>query len=1293
MKRTGITRLLQSGALLGGLAFVTSATAQPTISNVSPDGSRQFQYSPTLTFLASSTAGVTNVTVALSAKTLTGVASAANLTPTHGLTITGPNTAETVSANLKSNRLYSATITIKDASGATATTTATFDTINPSYTFEAEDYDYSNTNTVPWMVGLFIDNPQTNAYRGLGATDGTDCHSGTGSSSYRPNPSSPVGGGLGGLATEGCGDKTRAAYMGTGKTDYDVGYNNGGNWANYTRHYPAGNWIIYMRGANPNGANSDSAEMSGPVSGRFGVPNTGGWQTYTFIPLTDSSGNVLTNTFDGSQQTIRLSTTAGNYNVNYYLFLPPYTDISAGGDISIANVYPDGAFQYENTNTFAFTVTSSTAVSPADIIVTVGATNVAGTGTIQTLTGTSGLTVTGNPNNWTVTMPLTSNTVYTVGIQVTDANDDGALKSLTFDTVAPAYTFEAEDWNYGGGLFFDNPQTNAYQNIDATTPSVAEIDYHRAGGGGGNSYGHTGLATENANDVPRVDHEGFSDYDIGNAFGGNWANYTRTFPNGIFNIYVRVSNGNGNTTANAGSISLVTNATVDTSSGQSAILLGTFDAPPTGNWQKYTWAPIKNNIGNLVRFTGGGVRTLRYTVDNGGHNPNFFMLLPADLSQTPPPYVSQFQPDGIALFQFTNQFAFVANSYVGLATSNVVVTMDGAPVTNLSFSGSSLAWNVTGPVKTNGLHTVVIRLTDAAGTSTTTNKFDTFDPNNYTWEAEDYNYGSGLFLDSSYGIDAYNGRTGTLNIDYYTSNNHDTGYRGVGLGVEGCGDIQRPAWVAGSYPDYDIGDNNRNFWGNYSRTFPAGMYYVYARLANGGGTGTGQSDAANLALVTSDPTQPNQTTSKLGIFALPYTGGWQTYAWSALSDGSGNLVPVVLDGTVKTFRMTIDGGYCNQNFFMLVPVNPAEGKASVSNIKPDNTALFQFTNELTFTVTSPAGVNTNNILVYIDGVLVATSKLSFSGVANQWNVACPLGTNVTHTVVINVTDANGSVSSTNTMSTFSSANYQWEAEDYDYGGGHFFDNPQTNAYAGLGSVAYVDNHQQDLNANPFLYRLSSVANPAPSTQTGDVGGELPRAQFTSGGGSGTDYCIGYFGGGSWVNYTRHYPAGTYYVVGRFAEGANLTQPTLALVTSGVGTTNQALQPLGAFTVLPVGWSSWEWATLADSNGKPVKVTLDGSATTLRYSGSVLPGQAELNTGFFMLAPTVPDLILKATVSGGNIIISFPTLTGVSYQVQRKTGVTDPTWSSVGSPIPGNGAVQYYTNSASGTSGFFRVQGH
>jgi hypothetical protein len=80
--------------------------------------------------------------------------------------------------------------------------------------------------------------------------------------------------------------------------------------------------------------------------------------------------------------------------------------------------------------------------------------------------------------------------------------------------------------------------------------------------------------------------------------------------------------------------------------------------------------------------------------------------------------------------------------------------------------------------------------------------------------------------------------------------------------------------------------------------------------------------------------------------------------------------------------------------------------------------------------------------------------------------------------------------------TFKPGYYTWEAEDYDYGGSQFYDNPQVDSYAGLGSTPDVDNHQSDANANPFQYRLNS---PAPSTTTaGDSG-----RPFT-----GTDYNIG-----------------------------------------------------------------------------------------------------------------------------------------------------------------------------------------
>jgi len=232
----------------------------------------------------------------------------------------------------------------------------------------------------------------------------------------------------------------------------------------------------------------------------------------------------------------------------------------------------------------------------------------------------------------------------------------------------------------------------------------------------------------------------------------------------------------------------------------------------------------------------------------------------------------------------------------------------------------------------------------------------------------------------------------------------------------------------------------------------------------------------------------------------------------------------------------------------------------------------------------------------------------------------------------------GTTSITNKFGTFDANNYQWEAEDYNHDNGQFTDNPQVDAYNQLGSTPDVDNHQADTGGNTFQYRLNS---PSPTTGTGDVGSELPRPNFTSGGGSGIDYSIGNFGFGSWANYTRTYPAGTYYVMGRFAEGNNPTEDTLSKVTGDVTTTNQTATTLGTFPIAKTGWTSWAWSPLIDGSGNQVKITLDGSATTLRLGGTPTIGHDEANVGFFMLVPTTPSPTLTATVSGGTFTFRSP----------------------------------------------------
>jgi len=459
------------------------------------------------------------------------------------------------------------------------------------------------------------------------------------------------------------------------------------------------------------------------------------------------------------------------------------------------------------------------------------------------------------------------------------------------------------------------------------------------------------------------------------------------------------------------------------------------------------------------------------------------------------------------------------------------------------------------------------------------------------------------------------------------------------------------------------------------------------------GDGGSVADAGNVAFVTGGFGTTVQTTSLVGRYGVSSTGNWQKYAWSPVRDNGGNLARLPLNGTTNTIRVTIDGGGHNQNFFMLLPadlsVNPPP---IVTSFYPDNTALFQFTNFMTFTVSSSVGIATNNVQVNLDGANVS-SGLTFSGSSSTLTVSCPVKTNAFHTAIITMTDSAGTGRYTNTFVTYAFADYQWEAEDYDYGNGQYFDN-MTNAYQSLSPVVGVDCLESDANGanGSFVYRPSPAGALAIPAGNGDIGGELPRAQFTSGGGSGIDYNIGYFGPNSWANYTRHYPVGTYNVAARVAEGNNPTEDILYLVTSGVGTSNQTRSALGTFFIPVSGWSSWRWTQLVDSSGAPARVTLDGTAATLQLGGSLL-GHDEANVNFLMLVPTTPAPRLTASRSSGNVVITFVAQTGFSYQVQYKTNLTDATWNPLGSAIPGNNAVHTVSDPIAGASRFYRVQIH
>jgi autotransporter-associated beta strand protein len=360
----------------------------------------------------------------------------------------------------------------------------------------------------------------------------------------------------------------------------------------------------------------------------------------------------------------------------------------------------------------------------------------------------------------------------------------------------------------------------------------------------------------------------------------------------------------------------------------------------------------------------------------------------------------------------------------------------------------------------------------------------------------------------------------------------------------------------------------------------------------------------------------------------------------------------------------------------------------IYGLYPNGSSLYQATSQLSFTVLTPAGVAASNIMVTVDGTL--QTNLAFSGPATSLGVVFPgLTLNQPHVVLIVATDQSGRVAaSLASFDTFNAASYTFEAEDFDYNGGQFFDNPQAGAYAGLGAIVGIDCYRTNPGQGNQAYR----PNP-PGLETENCT-DQPRLAFSPGL---SDYDVGFNNGGNWGNYTRTFPAGTYYVYLRAADGIGPAgdSASLSVVTSGQGTTNQVTAKLGTFSVPATGdWQAYAWVPLRDGSGNLIKLTNNGSVKTLR----VTTDNGNYNANFYILIPSYtppasPPLTVVANENGFRL--SFLTQPGYQYQVEYKTNLTDAAWTPLGVPLAGNGSVQAAGDAAASAAGagsrFYRLQ--
>ena len=695
----------------------------------------------------------------------------------------------------------------------------------------------------------------------------------------------------------------------------------------------------------------------------------------------------------------------------------------------------------------------------------------------------------------------------------------------------------------------------------------------------------------------------------------------------------------------------------------------------------------------------------------------------------------------ISSFQVTATTTTLGGSATTTTTYNI-----GSPGLTATGLGTPSA-TVSLVLATNTIYqSVVVTATDAddLAVSSSPASFDTLTPV-LVIEASDFNYSSGLFIDTpaNGGFALYQGKVGTQGIDenkiartggtqsYYRSSDATV----VQAADSTSGTEQKFVTAAANGDKTDIevaiGNDSVGDWANYSRTYgssgsaPSGTYNVWCYLAT-----SGSGPQVGFYQVLSDPTLGNQTTNVIGNFgdASFSDSSYFNYVYTPLEDQFGNRITLTISNGVQTFQsQIINADTPNVAFYMLTPVVPVLNPVYLY-VNP--TTTYAPTNAFEFVVgpAQGAAIATNGIGVTLNGVAI-TSGLTFTPFGTGgWTVTLPIPSNEVFSVVLNTTNIDGVTASyTNSFDTFNQNNLMIEAGDFDFNGGQFIDNPLetadstalANSYYGYpgnnqaNTAEYgIDYDTTNVSGETYLYRFdgntpASVSVTATAAGT-EVTSDVLRDKLINEGASAVppfedvpgepvpttnvDYDLGWWSPGTWLNYTRTFPANTYRIWGRLASSAVYTNCTMSLVTAGQGTASQTTQLLGTFADPNAnGFQSWHWIPLTDTNGEPVAVSLSG-VETLKLTAPSGSAGGSLNGHFYMFAPYVaPSAFrLNASVSGTAVSLQFPTQIGYSYTVYYSTSLDPANWQILTNGVTGDGAIHTANDTtAGGAQRFYR----
>ena len=324
----------------------------------------------------------------------------------------------------------------------------------------------------------------------------------------------------------------------------------------------------------------------------------------------------------------------------------------------------------------------------------------------------SGVTVSGSPQaRQAVYTGLQANTVYTGQIIVRDQAGRGSTNRLSFDTFtrAGAVVIEAEDYNFSGGSFVDNPVVwgLAEQLGLAGTDYLDTVEFAN-----GNSVYRSGdpVGTANTTDYLREEfaNSGLPDVHVDEINAGEWLNYTRTLPAGRYHIHVRA----GSAGAQPLRIDRVTGDR--TQPNQATAQIGSIRLPNTGTPNAFAYGTLSDVLGRPLAVGLSGVTTLRLTAPTAANNLNinYIVLAPATGAAEPQVTASP-GPGATGVSPAVTLRALVYDGASPIAPGSVKLALDGNDVTGGSSivdtpEGVSVTHKPAAPLTRDAVHTVRI---------------------------------------------------------------------------------------------------------------------------------------------------------------------------------------------------------------------------------------------------------------------------------------------------------------------------------------------------------------------------------------------------------------------------------------------------------------------------------------------------------------------------------------------------------------------------------------------------------